>query len=63
MYGIQTHFKGNRTIKQILVKLKDKDPIDKKNGAIHFYPGGELTCDEEYIEETSRTLEKDSRST
>ena len=25
-YGIKTHFKGNRTIKNILVKPKDKDP-------------------------------------
>ena len=25
-YGIRTHFKGNRTLKQILVKPKDKDP-------------------------------------
>ena len=24
--GIQTHFKGNKTIKQMLVKLTDKDP-------------------------------------
>ena len=30
--GIQTHFKGNRTIKQILVKPKDKDPLDRKRG-------------------------------
>ena len=25
-YGIQTHFKSNRTIKEILVKPKDKNP-------------------------------------
>ena len=41
-YGIQTHFKGNRTIKQILVKPKDKDPMDKKNGTIYWYQCGEL---------------------
>ena len=29
-YGIQTHFKGNRTIKNILVKPKDKDPLDRE---------------------------------
>ena len=50
-YGIQTHFKGNRTIKQILVT-----PKDKKIDAIYYYQCGELTCDEEYIGETSRTL-------
>ena len=29
-YGIQTHFKGNKTLMQMLVKPKDQDPIDKK---------------------------------
>ena len=34
-YGIQTPSKGNRTIKQILVNPKDKDPMDKISGAIY----------------------------
>ena len=55
-YGIQTNFKGNRTIKNILIKPKDKDPLDRKSGAIYWYQGGELTCDEENIGETSRTF-------
>ena len=42
-YGIQTHFKGIKTIKQILVKPKDKDPMDKKSGVIYYYQCGELT--------------------
>ena len=29
-YGIETHFKGNSTIRNVLVKPKDKDPLDKK---------------------------------
>ena len=29
-YG--THFKRNRTIRSILVKPKDKDPLDRKSG-------------------------------
>ena len=33
-YGIQTHFKGNRTLKQLLVQPKDKDPKEKKSGVI-----------------------------
>ena len=37
-YGIQTHFKGNRTIKNLLVKSKDKDPLDKKSGAYLSIP-------------------------
>ena len=36
-YGIQTHFKGNMTIRNILVKCKDEDPLDRKSGAIYFY--------------------------
>ena len=32
-YVIQTHFKGNRTIKEILVKPKYKDPTGRKSGA------------------------------
>ena len=47
---------GNRTIKQLLVKAKDKDPMDQKSRAIYLYQWGELTCDEEYIGETSRTM-------
>ena len=33
-YGIQTHFKGNSNTKNILVSPKDKDPMEKKSGAI-----------------------------
>ena len=55
-YGIQVHFKGNRNFKEMLVKTKDKDPIDKKSRAIYWYQCGELTCNEQYIGETSRTF-------
>ena len=39
-----------------LVKPKDKDPIDKKSGAIYWYQCEELACNEEYIGETSMTF-------
>ena len=55
-YGIKTHFKGNRTLKQLLVKPKDQDHMDKKSGAIYMYQCGELICDDDYIGEISRTL-------
>ena len=29
-YGVQTHFKGGTTIKQLLVRPKDQDPKDNK---------------------------------
>ena len=53
---VSTHFKGNRTIKQILVMAKDKDPMDKKSESICWYQYREHTCDEEYIGETFRTF-------
>ena len=49
-YGIQTHFKGNRTLRQVVVKPKGQDPKEKKSGVLYSYQCGE------YIEETSRNL-------
>ena len=46
-YGIQTHFKGNSTIKSLLVSPKDKDPMVNKSGAIYWFECGDLTCDDE----------------
>ena len=57
-YGIRTHFKGNRTLKQILFKLKDKNPEDKKSGVIYCYQCSDIDSGEEYIGETTRTLGK-----
>ena len=55
-YGIQTHFKGNRIIKEMLVKQNDKNPMDKKSGSIYWHLCGELTCNDQFIGETSRTF-------
>ena len=55
-YGIQVHFKGNTTIKQILMKPKDLDPKDSKSGLIYSYQCPQLDYDDEYIGETARTL-------
>ena len=55
-YGIQTHFKGGRTIKNLLVSPKDKDPMLNQSGAIYRYQCSNLGCDDEYIGETSRTF-------
>ena len=55
-YGIQTHFKGGRTIKNLLVSPKDRDPMVNQSDAIYWYQCGDLACDEEYIEETFRTF-------
>ena len=50
-YGIQTHFKGGSTIKNLLVS-----PKVSQSDAIYWYQYGDLTCDDEYIGETSRTF-------
>ena len=55
-YSIQTHFKGNSTIKNLLVFPKDKDPMVNKSWAIYWFQCGDLTCNDEYIGETCRTL-------
>ena len=55
-YGIQIHFKGNTTIKQLLMKPKDQDPKDKKSEIIYSYQCTNIACNEEYIGETARTL-------
>ena len=55
-YGIQTYFKGNTTIKQTLMQPKDQDPMDRRSGVIYSYRCHDITCREEYIGETSRTL-------
>ena len=39
-YGIQTHFKGGWTIKNLLVSLKDKDPMVSQSDAIYWYQCG-----------------------
>ena len=55
-YGIQTHFKGGSTIKNLLVSPKDKDPMVSQSGAIYWCQCGDLGCDDEYIGETSRAF-------
>ena len=55
-YGIQTHFKGGSTIKNLPVSPKDNDPMVSQSDAIYWYQCGDITCDGEYIGETSRTF-------
>ena len=60
-YGIQVHFKGNATIKQVLRKPKDQDPKEMKSGVIYSFQFNHIACNEEYIGETARTLGKRSK--
>ena len=54
--GIQVHFKGSNTIKQLLMALKDKDPKLAKSGVIYKYKCPTINCTEEYIGESGRTF-------
>ena len=36
-YGVEVHFKGGLTIKNLLMAPKDKDHILKKSGVIYRY--------------------------
>ena len=54
--GVQVHFKGNNTIKDLLVTPKDKDSITNKGGVIYRYKCDHLGCTMEYIGETGRTF-------
>ena len=55
-YGMKVCFKGNTTIKHILMKPKDQGPMDKKSGVLYSYQCSNVACNEEYIGETARTL-------
>ena len=57
-YGIQTHFKGSNIIRNLVVSPKDKDAMVSKSGAIYWFQCGDLSCDDEYIGETSRTFDE-----
>ena len=52
-YGIQIHFKGGSTIKNLLVKPKDRDTIWQKVG---WYTDMSVHCEDENIGELSRTF-------
>ena len=54
--GIEMHFKGANTIRQLLVHPKDKDDILKKSGITHRYKCGRVDCEDEYIGESGRTF-------
>ena len=57
-YGNNNYFKENRTIRKILALNKDKDKIQHKSGIIYWYKCEKVECNEEYIEESSRTFEE-----
>ena len=61
-YGIHTYFKGNTTIKQVLMKPKDQDPKEKSR-VIYSFQCNHIACNEEYMGRQQGPLEKDTRNT
>ena len=55
-YGVQVHFTGGQTIKDLLMAPKDKDPITNKSGVIYRFKCSEDGCKGEYIGESARTF-------
>ena len=53
-YGIQVHFKGGATLKNLLVSPKDKDSITKKRSVIYWFMCDRIDCEEEYLGESCR---------
>ena len=50
------HFRGGRTIKDLLVNLKDRGIILQKDGVMYRYRCGMVDCGEEYIGESGSTF-------
>ena len=55
-YDIEVHLKGGPTIKNLLMTLKDKDPILKRSGVIYRFKCNRVECNEEYIGESARNF-------
>ena len=55
------HFKGGSTIKDLLVKPKDRETIWQKSGVIYRYKCGRVDCEEEYIRESGRLFAERSK--
>ena len=57
-YGIQTYFKGCNTIRNLLVSPQGQRPYGQHREAMYWFQCGDLSCDDEYIGETSWTFGK-----
>ena len=57
-YGVQEHFKGGNTLKNLLMFPKDREAKTKQSNIIYWFKCGRTECDEEYIGESARTFEE-----
>ena len=61
-YGVETHFRESTTIKQMLIRPKNKDSKECQSNVMYSYQCTEVDCSEKYIGETSRTLGEGTKS-
>ena len=54
--GIQVHFKGNNTIRTLLMAPEDKDNKYQKSGVIYHFKLPHMNWPEEYMGESSRSF-------
>ena len=57
-YGVQVHFKGGNTLKNLLMFHKDKKAITKQSSIIYQFKCDKPECDDEHIGESARTFEE-----
>ena len=55
-HGIEMYFKGDNTIKELLVHPKDRDNILQKSGVIYKCKCGRVDCEDEYIGEIRKNI-------
>ena len=55
-HGVEMHFRGGNTIRDLLVHHKGKDTILQKSGVIYRCNYGRVDCEEEYTGESGRTF-------
>ena len=56
--GVEVHFKGANTVKELLIAAEDKDSIYDKGGVIYRYRCDQPRCTLKYIDETGRNFGK-----
>ena len=57
-YGVQVHFKGGNTLKNLLMFPKDKEKITTQSNVTYLFECDKTECDKEYIGESARTFEE-----
>ena len=56
--GVQVHFKGGNTLKNLLMFPKDRDSVTKRSNIICWLKCGKTGCNDEYIWQPARTFEE-----